>query len=230
MAQRRLRTGMTRTVVSTALVLAAVGACGSPDEPKSPDTKASAGSEAGSDNGENTGRYDSDKVVTLKDDLSEMRPEAGVNVPDHWAEAERRGVMGDDYARDSCQKWGAAQACTDVRLEGEAGFGDTTFSLLSFGSKSSATQAYDAMVDDEERQGERAKAESEPVGSQSQVFAEPGNPDASAAVIRVGTVVSRIDYYKDTEVPDPDIAKVIAFQAELIRQKLEGMPVTATLK
>lgn len=217
---------MTRTVTATALLLALLSACGGDGDAGTSSEKEPHGGKSGGSAG---GRFSSDKVVALKDDARALLPDEDTNAPASWdSGSEGSRVSATRGADTKCRHWGAVQACADVRFAGDVNFGERAFYLLAFGSQSAAHDAFGALVAQQEAGGERVMTTAPAVGSESQLFADPDEPNSTAAVVRAGTVVVFIDYWRKAK--DPDIAEVAAWQAEIIRQHLEGKPLTATLR
>ncbi|MBA0052103.1 hypothetical protein E0L36_14690 [Streptomyces sp. AJS327] len=177
-----------------------------------------------------SGPYDPAKAVRTKADVRAMLPGDG-EVPGGWEDAvDGPKALSGHYAERYCGSW-AGKGCSKALVMGETSYaydGNVNFRILTFADKSAARAAYRGVFATEESTGERTPGKAQRVGSESRTLRASGDRADAVTILRVGTVVARVNSYLNG--PGPDGDEVAAMQADRIAQVLRGEKPTATLR
>lgn len=187
------------------------------------------GDDGGSDEGDE-GPYDPAKVVSEAADVSSMLP-GNEQVPGDWGKSVG-GASVDNRAEaaGNCSSWAGA-GCADVEFSGQttyASSGNADFRILAFDGRAAARKAYRGVFATSESADGFQAVKSERVGSESRTLTRSGDRADRVTVVRVGTVVARVQTYLTGGRADGAAAE--AMQAKRISEVLSGEKPTASLR
>ena len=213
----QVRGGRTAGVAAVLTLVLGLAACGS-------------GGDDGSSGDGDDGPSDPARVVSEAADVSSMLPGDG-QIPGDWGKSVGgASVDGRAEASGNCASWAGA-GCADVEFSGQttyASSGNADFKILTFGGKTAAKKAYDGVFATSESADGFQSAKSKRLGSESRTLTRSGDSADRVTVVRVGTVIARVQTYLTGGRADGAAAE--AMQAKRISEVLSGDKPTASLR